>query len=117
MKWLDKWLAKRAKHGFAMIQHDESMKAQYASEPDYSPGLASPGLSTGYANQVKSSPRTPGGYGMNFTVYPANGGHVLEYQYYDQKTDRHTNSLHLVTADQDLGQVIGHAITLEMLKR
>ena len=61
MQWFNKWLAKRAKHGFALIQHDESMKAQYASEPVYGPGL-----STGYANQVKSSPRTPGGYGMNF---------------------------------------------------
>ena len=114
MKWLDKWLAKRAKHGFALIQHDESMKAQYAAEPE---PVYSPGLSTGYANQVKSSSRTPGGYGMQFTVYPANGGHVLEYQFYDPKTDRHSNSLHLITADQNMGEVIGHAITFEMLKR
>lgn len=110
MKWFNKWLAKRAKNGFALMLNDES-ETQCAVGPSNNTGIA-----IGYANQVKSS-SSPGGYGMNFTVYPANGGHVLEYQYYDQKADRHTNSLHIVTADQDLGQVIGHAITLEMLKR
>jgi hypothetical protein len=55
--------------------------------------------------------------GMNFTIYPANGGHVLEYISYDERTDKNNCSLHLIGAEQNLGDTIAHAITLEMLKR
>ena len=56
-------------------------------------------------------------HGMNFTVYHASGGHVLEYNQYDEKTDRHYNRLHIIPTDQDLGQGISHIITLEMLRK
>ena len=65
---------------------------------------------------VSSSSRIQSG-GMQFTLHQANGGHILEYNKYDEKTDQSINSLHLITASDDLGQSIGHAITLEMLKR
>ena len=47
----------------------------------------------------------------------ANGGYVLEYSTYNDKTDRHDNTLHIITADTDLGQGIAHIITLEMLRK
>ena len=108
MKWLDKWLAKRAQRG------NELMKRTYMEEAakDAHYGNCQ---TTGPDNSIKGT--SPRANGMQFTVYPANGGHVLEYQYYDPKTDRHNNSLHLITVDQNMGEVIGHAITLEMLKR
>ena len=55
--------------------------------------------------------------GMNFTIHMANGGYVLEYSSYNEKTDRHDNTLHIITADNDLGQGIAHVITLEMLRK
>ena len=55
--------------------------------------------------------------GMNFTIHMANGGYVLEYSTYNEKTDRHDNALHIITADTDLGQGIAHVITLEMLRK
>ena len=55
--------------------------------------------------------------GMNFTVYHANGGYVMEYSMYDRKTDRRDTALHIITSDQDLGQGIAHIITLEMLRK
>ena len=55
--------------------------------------------------------------GMNFTIHMANGGYVLEYSSYNEKTDRHDNTLHIITADTDLGQGIAHVITLEMLRK
>jgi hypothetical protein len=55
--------------------------------------------------------------GMNFTIHQANGGYVLEYSVYDEKTDRHNNALHIIGSDQDLGQGIAHVITLEMLRK
>lgn len=63
------------------------------------------------------SSRTLETRGMNFTVYHASGGHVLEYNQYDEKTDRHYNRLHIIPTDQDLGQGISHIITLEMLRK
>jgi hypothetical protein len=55
--------------------------------------------------------------GLNFTIHMANGGYVLEYSTYNEKTDRHDNALHIITADTDLGQGIAHIITLEMLRK
>jgi hypothetical protein len=97
MKWLDKWIGKKVKQAW-----DEANKP------------ARDALVGGGHKTISTSPRVNG---MQFTVYPANGGHVLEYNYYDPKTDRHNNSLHLINADQNMGDMIGHAITLEMLKR
>lgn len=55
--------------------------------------------------------------GLNFTIHMANGGYILEYSTYNEKTDRHDNALHIITADTDLGQGIAHIITLEMLRK
>ena len=55
--------------------------------------------------------------GMSFTIHMANGGYVLEYSSYDEKTDRHNHNLHIITSDQDMGQGIAHIITLEMLRK
>ena len=105
MKWLDKWLATRMKHGSELI------KRAYMEEASKEAST----ISVGPGDSIKGS--SPRSHGMNFTVYPANGGHVLEYNYYDPKNDRYTASLHIITVDQNMGDVIGQAITLEMLKR
>ena len=54
--------------------------------------------------------------GMSFTIYNANGGYVMEYSKYDERTDRHNQTLHIIPSEQDLGQGIAHVITYEMLK-
>jgi len=55
--------------------------------------------------------------GMNFTIYQANGGTIVEINQYDHKTDRSDRSLHIITNEQDLGQGIAHIVTFEMLRR
>ena len=55
--------------------------------------------------------------GMSFTIHQANGGYVLEYSAYDEKTDRHNHNLHIIPSEQDMGQGIAHIITLEMLRK
>lgn len=102
MKWIDKWLANRVRRAVEYQNENYPMESKSATM-----GRGS-GISTG---------RTPQSDGMKFTLYPANGGHVLEYSQYNKQTDQHTTSLHLITADQNMGDVIGQAITLEMLKR
>ena len=56
-------------------------------------------------------------HGMNFTIYSANGGYVMEYSMYDNRKDERNTALHIITSDQDLGQGIAHIITLEMLRK
>jgi hypothetical protein len=68
-------------------------------------------------NSVISRGRTLDSRGMSFTIYQASGGHILEYSSYDEKSDRHTNALHIITSEQDLGQGIAHIITIEMLRK
>jgi len=68
-------------------------------------------------NTTISRGRTLDSRGMSFTIHQANGGYVMEYSAYDEKSDRHNNALHIITSDQDLGQGIAHIITLELLRK
>ncbi len=53
---------------------------------------------------------------IQFTIYTANGGRVIETRRYDRKTDRSTNGLYVVTSDMDFGREIDKIITMESLK-
>ena len=66
--------------------------------------------------RVMPTPREINSNGMNFTVYRANGGHIIEHRIYDKRTDRTTNGLHIITDDKDLGEEIGKIITYEQLR-
>lgn len=55
--------------------------------------------------------------GMNFTVYSAIGGKVIQFRSYDPARDRHIGSLYIVTDKEDLGQELGQIITVESLNR
>lgn len=72
------------------------------------------GLSSGKSIRSRDGLCTSG---MNFTIYQANGGTIVEINQYDSKTDRNDHSLHIITNDQDLGQGIAHIITLELLRK
>lgn len=53
---------------------------------------------------------------IQFTVYNANGGRVIETRRYDRHKDRHSNGLYVVTTDQDFGREIDKIITMESLR-
>lgn len=53
---------------------------------------------------------------IQFTIYNANGGRVVETRRYDRQKDRHTNGLYVITSDQDFGREIDKIITMESLK-
>lgn len=69
--------------------------------------------SLGRGNYVRSIDQ----HGLNFTVYSAQGGTIIELRAYDERTDRQTNKLFVVHDDKDLGKELDHIITLEALKR
>jgi hypothetical protein len=54
---------------------------------------------------------------MNFKIYPATGGHIVEYFYYNQKTEDHDRALHLIPSNLDLGTELAKIMTFEALKR
>ena len=53
---------------------------------------------------------------IQFTVYIANGGRVVETRRYDRKTDRSTNGLYVINNDADFGKEIDKIITMESLR-
>ena len=63
----------------------------------------------------------PGGFdgenGMNFTVYHAAGGKVIQIRTYDPRTDRNSSSLHVITDKENLGEELAQIITYGSLVR
>lgn len=53
---------------------------------------------------------------IQFTVYNANGGRVVETRRYDRVKDRHTNGLYIITGEQDFGKEVNKIITIEALR-
>jgi len=56
------------------------------------------------------------GHPMRLNVYRASGGIVIEARTYDPQRDRHHNSLHVITHDQDLATSLDKIITMESLR-
>ena len=54
--------------------------------------------------------------GIRITAYKAQGGMVVETNFYDRIKDRNFKTLHIITDDKDLGREIGRIITMETLK-
>lgn len=64
-------------------------------------------------NQIDS----PRGGKMTFNVYKAQGGHVVEFSTYDERTDNHRHSLHLINDNDDFSETLGKIVFMETLKR
>lgn len=55
--------------------------------------------------------------GLSFTLHRANGGYVVSTGYYDITSDRHTQNLHVVGDNEEIGDAISKIITLEGLRQ
>jgi len=53
---------------------------------------------------------------LNFKIYGAMGGHIMEFRRYDRKTDRYDNQLYVISTDDDMGERIARIVNMEMLK-
>ena len=101
MKWLDNWILKRAKH---IRSREETITSIDRAER----GI---GISMKEAASIGGSKHR-----MNFTVYRANGGMMVEYNRYDDRKDHHHCELHIIHPDQDLGDALAKIVTFESLK-
>jgi len=98
MKWLDNWILKRAKR---IRNREETITSIGRAEISIREDRPSIGSSR---------------HRMNFTVYCANGGVLVEVNRYDERKDQHHCELHIVTPDEDLGNALGKIVTFESLK-
>jgi hypothetical protein len=53
---------------------------------------------------------------LNFKVYSAVGGKVVEFRRYDRHKDRNDTTTYIITNDQDFGERISKIATMEKLK-
>jgi hypothetical protein len=54
--------------------------------------------------------------GMRLQIYKASGGFVVETRRYDERTDRHDNTMHVITESEDLGERLGKIVMIEALR-
>jgi hypothetical protein len=101
MKWLDNWILKRAKR---IRNRNETIGSVNRIESTLS-SRDEDRLSIG-SNRHR----------MNFTVYRANGGMMVEYNRYDDRKDQHLCELHIVHPDENLGDALAKIVTFESLK-
>lgn len=53
---------------------------------------------------------------LNFKVFSAVGGKVVEFRRYDRKSDRNDSTTYIITNDQDFGERIAKIAMMENLK-
>ena len=71
-------------------------------------------------SQLSNSPKRHHGMrsnqGMNFILYQASGGYIIEYEiHHYMKENEHR--LHIIPPEKDLGQGIAEIVTLELLRK
>ena len=53
---------------------------------------------------------------LNFKIYSAVGGKVVEFRQYDRHKDRNFHQTYIITNDQDFGERISKIATMEIMK-
>jgi hypothetical protein len=100
MKWLDNWILQRAK------------RIRNRNETISSIDRLQTGISISEDRPSIGSSR----HRMNFVVYRANGGVLVEINRYDERKDQHHCELHIVHPDENLGEALSKIVTFESLK-
>jgi len=108
MKWFDQWFAHKCKWAWEYNLRDDSMVR------DDHINIISSKSHRGIVG--KDSPRSLNGHGMNFTLYKAVGGHILETNRYDERTDRRHNELYMIDEEKDFATQVAQAIMIESVK-
>jgi hypothetical protein len=68
------------------------------------------------ASAVERDRDRPSQNGMNFFLYKAVGGHILESRIYNRRTDSNEGTLYMIHEDDDFAKQVAQAIMLEQMK-
>lgn len=103
---------KKVKSNFVSRWLLKTLKNEVIKEQGSAGMLIAPStLSVGSQQSIDQPDRA-----IQFTIYNANGGRVVETRRYDRHKDRHSNGLYIITSEQDFGKEIDKIITMETLK-
>lgn len=53
---------------------------------------------------------------LNFRIYSATNGQILEFSKYDRKNDQHTSTMYIIEKDKDIGEYVAKCVSMEVLK-
>ena len=53
---------------------------------------------------------------LNFRIYSAENGKILEFNRYDSVKDRHRTSMYIIGKDEDVAEKVSKCVTLETMK-
>jgi hypothetical protein len=104
--FLSRWLMKKLVEGSEFERRQSQLRESAISVDRLSNSLVSKG-----SPSIDQPERA-----IQFTVYTASGGRVVETRRYDKKTDRNTNGLYVINNDADFGKEIDKIITMEALR-
>lgn len=104
MKWIKKKFVRWIKRDW--YNCDDELKCDEAvPSPNY---VGSGKLSAG--RSVESPVR------FNFTVIPASGGRIVEFNTYDHQKDRSINTVHVIPDEADFSNELTKIVSIELLK-
>lgn len=102
MKWLDRWIQRAYNRARS---YDEVMPIESGR---------------GRGNKLSSKTRVASNYDdanvYNFTIYGANGGHIVEVMRYDEKNDNERANRYIIADNESLTESIGRIVTMEFLR-
>lgn len=110
MKWFDNWIVRRAEH----ILLDKKQKEYAVDRSQYSNNIIKSGGLQVSKEVERNSPNCR--ESLNFKVYHAVGGRIVEFTRYNDRHDRMDHDLYIIGNDQDFGERIAKIATLEVLK-
>lgn len=117
MKWFDRWLYDRMKNYANNATNNDSGAKNSAMLKQHTINAITLGQITGDAiTSSQHLSRLDTYPDLNFQMFRAENGYVMQVRHQDRKTDRNTINLHVIAEDQDLGTAIAHIITIESLK-
>lgn len=89
-----KWLKRRLRNWLNEPNCDGSNKVVSIRETDY----------------VEADPI------INFRIFSAQNGKILEFSKYDKAKDRHERSVYIINKDEDVAEKVGKCLSLELLR-
>lgn len=88
----------------------------WAVRDDYDDGDKVPMATSRRRNQLVVSSESLRSNSMNFSLYAAEGGTVIETSFYDSKTDRNDHRLYLIPDGDDFTNTLGQIVSMERMK-
>jgi hypothetical protein len=81
----------------------------WISEPDYETG-SNKVVSARESDHVEADPI------INFRIYSAQNGKILEFSKYDRVKDRSDRSVYIIGKDEDIAEKVAKCLSLELLR-